>query len=128
MTDRPKLAPIDECIELVRLSTLVFVASQTDVIVRDLVLDAVTELAELRAKAAEADELRKEVVELLNGIVLQHGGLVADGSEFDGWHDAMALGGVNYAGSRLVELGLWEKHPGGKGRRQFYRPITADLS
>jgi len=39
-----------------------------------------------------------------------------------GWWDTCALSTARDLGNRLVQLGTWERHPDGSGRRQFYRP------
>lgn len=43
-------------------------------------------------------------------------------STFDGYFDTMAISANCDLGDWLVEAGLWERHPDGHGRRQFYRP------
>lgn len=40
-----------------------------------------------------------------------------------GWYDTCALSVCRDLGDLLVELGRWERHPKGVGRRWFYRPL-----
>jgi hypothetical protein len=44
--------------------------------------------------------------------------------EDDGWRDTMASSTAMDLGDKLCELGLWERRPGGHGRRQWYRPVA----
>lgn len=68
---------------------------------------------------AENAKLLEELAIVLNEIICNVG------HYDDGWWDTLAMSSAMEAGDRLVELGLWERKPGGHGRRQFYRPITA---
>lgn len=43
-----------------------------------------------------------------------------------GWWDTQALSQVKLLGDRLVELGKWERHPSGRGRRWWYRPKAVE--
>ena len=62
---------------------------------------------------------KAEIVELLETIMGE--GQVIETGDKAGWTDTMALSHVRDAGERLVELGIWERHPDGYGRRWFYR-------
>ncbi len=70
----------------------------------------------------QRNQARAELADVLDGAVRQCGYLVKDG-DMAGWWDSQALSFVVECGDRLVELGLWERHPHGCGRRWFYRPI-----
>ncbi len=72
------------------------------------------------------DLLRDELTECYAETISNEGYLVDSGC-MKGWYDSMAKGNVKYAGDRLVDLGLWERHPDGTGRRWFYRPIDNQL-
>jgi hypothetical protein len=82
----------------------------------------VEELTQLRA---EVERLRAEIIPLLRTIVICGGYPEPEGSSRAGWYGAMALSHVRDAGDRLVELGVWERHPDGAGRMQWYRPIPS---
>ena len=69
-----------------------------------------------------------ELVEFLDGAMRQEAFHIThsdSGARIDvkGWWDSMANSNVCNMGDRLVELGLWERHPDGYGRRWFYRPL-----
>lgn len=68
--------------------------------------------------------LRAELAETWETIVYSEGILIRDGDKA-GWHDSCANSDVCHAGHSLVKFGTWEIHPGGVGRRQFYRPLAA---
>jgi hypothetical protein len=75
------------------------------------------DLASVLAAAADRIEaLEAEIAERCEDVM-------DAGAASGGWVDTMALSHIRNAGERLVELGLWERRPGGFGRRQFYRPI-----
>ena len=59
----------------------------------------------------------------LNETIIRTGGYEVTEGRRAGWWDTMALSHVQEAGDALVELGLWERHPDGYGRRWFYRPV-----
>jgi len=73
----------------------------------------------------ERDALKAELAEALADIVCSDGSYEKDGPK-KGYYDSMALSHVCAAGDRLVELGLWKRHPGGYGRRWWYRPGVRD--
>ena len=77
-------------------------------------------LAELDAAEAEIERLREEAVELHETILLAEGFMVRDG-EMAGWIDSCCMTDVVISGDRLVELGIYERHPNRAGRRSFYR-------
>jgi hypothetical protein len=77
-----------------------------------------TDLAKIVVK--DNLKLEKELVEWLEDYMYAKGNLESSG-KFKGYIDTMALSSVMDAGDRLVELGLWEKHPDGVGRRWWYR-------
>lgn len=82
------------------------------------------ERAEIERLRAANALLRAELAEVYDGVVRQDGFLMSgEGGTWDGWWDSMGLSHVCDAGDRLVELGRWERHPDGVGRRQFYRPL-----
>ena len=76
----------------------------------------------LNAQHRQIEGLQEEVVEYLEAIMYQEGAAVTSGDR-KGWWDSMCMSNVNMAGRRLAELGKWEVHPDGFGRRWFYRPI-----
>jgi len=66
-----------------------------------------------------------DLEELLEGVMYQFCCRIDDG-ELAGWYDSNALSVTCDVGDKLVELGLWERHPDGYGRRWFYRPIAEE--
>lgn len=80
--------------------------------------------AELQAANAR---LREELVEWWETEIYSAGYHETSG-EFKGWWDSQADSGVVDAGEKLVEAGLWEQHPGGVGRRQWFRKVAAALA
>jgi hypothetical protein len=79
---------------------------------------------DLRRIADELAALRQEVIELNETILLNVGHTMTDRDrqpEKVGWIDACALRDATMAGDRLCELGVYERHPSGIGRRWFYR-------
>ena len=78
---------------------------------------------------AHVRELEGELSELLNesfrALAFYIDPKSKDASKLGGWWDSQARGDVCDLGDRLVELGLWERHPDGYGRAQFYRPLRA---
>ncbi len=73
---------------------------------------AVLEIERLQAEVADLTEEAFRLIARLE-----------TGGPHEGWYDSMArTDAINY-GDRLVELGLWERHPDGYGRRWWYRPI-----
>jgi len=80
-----------------------------------------------RRQLAQAREentrLLEEMVEHLDCIMRSEGILETQGKR-EGWWDTGALSHVKDAGDRLVELGKWERHPNGYGRRWWYRPLA----
>jgi len=75
--------------------------------------------AEIDRLTDQVKELREELVEWLDQSFRQ----IAHHERETGWWDSMALSTAKGLGDRLVELGKWERHPDGVGRRWFYRPI-----
>lgn len=69
-------------------------------------------------------ELREKLIDALEDIAAGQGMYIKEGDKA-GWYDTMALSHVRDAGDELVEMGLWERHPDGYGRRWFYRPKEA---
>jgi hypothetical protein len=63
----------------------------------------------------EIERLRAEIIPLLKTIVICGGYLEPEGSSRAGWYGAMTLSHVRDAGDRLVELGVWERHPASSG-------------
>ncbi len=62
----------------------------------------------------ENERLRAEVIERCEA-VLYAAGYEHGQDEFKGWVDTCAMSSAQEAGDRLVELGLWERHPKGFG-------------
>ena len=79
---------------------------------------------QLATKDAENARLRENLVSALEAIVQGRGHLESTGVHA-GWWDTIGLSEVCSAGDRLVELGAWERYPGGFGRRWRYRPLEA---
>ena len=73
------------------------------------------EIEELRAENAEIAELTEECFQVLAFLVPK--------GEMNGWWDTCALTSAKNYGDRLVEFGLYERHPDGVGRRWFYRRL-----
>jgi hypothetical protein len=65
----------------------------------------------------------REVVPWVEDYIVTNGHLETDG-ERKGWIDTMALTSVKNAGDYLCNLGLWERHEDGVGRRWWYRKRT----
>lgn len=80
---------------------------------------------EIEAGEKRIAELTSELIQSLADVVTQCGYYVPQSEKYGGWYDTQALKYVMEAGDRLVELGVWEKHPEGTGRRWFYRPLRA---
>jgi hypothetical protein len=75
-----------------------------------------------KAAADEIERLREELGAQLETAMASEAYCHRDG-DYAGWWDTQALRSVMEIGDKLVELGLWERHPtAGHGRRQFYRP------
>lgn len=72
----------------------------------------------------EVGQLRRELAELLEEAFREIATEIPDGP-MAGWWDSNARSTACAYGDRLVELGLWERHPDGYGRRQFYRPLQS---
>lgn len=77
-------------------------------------------LSDLDAAEAEIERLREEAVELHETILLAEGFMVRNG-EMSGWIDSCCMTDAVLSGDRLVELGIYERHPNRAGRRSFYR-------
>ena len=74
---------------------------------------------------AEIERLRGELAEALVVIVCNQGVRETKGDR-QGWWDSCCYGDVVWAAERLVEMGVWERHPEGGGRRWWYRPIRKE--
>ena len=81
-------------------------------------IESSTRFAQLKA---ELETAKAKIVELCESIVRNSGHREVLGFRKD-WYDSMALRDIVDAGEHLVGLGLWERHPDGVGRRQWYRP------
>ena len=77
-----------------------------------------------RTIVSEIKRLQTELAENTDDSFRQIAHLCRDGPR-SGWWDTCALSTAVELGDRLVELGTWEQHPDGYGRRWFYRPIKA---
>ena len=88
--------------------------------IHDAWFDGCVKIAISQAKSA-----RVELIQSLEDTVNSAGHLETTGV-YAGWHDTMALSTVRDAGDRLVELGVWERHPDEKGRRAWYRPLKKE--
>ena len=84
------------------------------------VAEAHATIANLRRQLAEA---REEVAELVQEIFTEGAAHIVAG-DMAGWWDTCGRTSMMEAGDRLVALKLWERHPGGYGRRWFYRPVV----
>ena len=84
-----------------------------------------TRYCQMCALEAEVTALKSELAEICEEVVVTMGDRWVNG-EYAGWWDTMALGLVHQCGDRLVELGKWERHPEGVGRRWWYRPIKRE--
>lgn len=80
------------------------------------------------------DMLTEEVTALLSSAMHQACHPV-DESELDpvpgqpndsAWLDTMAVSAWRDIGDWLTQHAGWQKHPNGRGRRQFYRPPSSD--
>ena len=78
-------------------------------------------IAELEAEVAL---LKDELAESLVATLRSSWCSISTGT-MAGWVDSCAMATAMEAGDRLVELGLWERHPNGYGRRWFYRRVQA---
>lgn len=67
------------------------------------------------------DDMKRELVEAHEDAFYGSATLIEKG-EKAGWYDTNALSHVMEAGDALVDLGVFEVHPDGFGRRWFYRP------
>ena len=72
------------------------------------------------------DKTRAELVKYLGEAFRAAGAYYVESGDKAGWWDSGAHGTVRDFGDRLVELGLWERHPDGYGRRWFYRPLKRE--
>ena len=78
-------------------------------------------------EAKRIAELEAELVDYLDEAMrLSAHCVTTTGDPWRGWWDSMALSAVCSLGDRLVDLGAWERHPRGAGRRWFYRPIEKE--
>jgi len=82
-------------------------------------------LPQVQLDEAELARLKGEIIELLRSAFLEIAVICVDGPHA-GWFDSMARGDACEHADSLVEMGEWEIHPDGYGRRQFYRPIDKD--
>ena len=69
-----------------------------------------------------AKELRAELIETAE-YAFYSGACERSPGKFEGWWDTMALSDLCRFGDTLVDAGVFERHPDGYGRRQFYRPV-----
>jgi len=74
---------------------------------------------------AEISRLQNELADFLADAFCQIAHKVRLGGR-EGWWDTCALTTAVEYGDRLVDLGLWEKHEHGWGRRWFYRPLERE--
>lgn len=80
--------------------------------------------AEQQQAWAEIVRLREEIAELTDEAFREIAHLCTGRDPRAGWWDSCARSTARNLGDRLVELGKWERHPDGWGRRWFYRPIN----
>ena len=72
----------------------------------------------------EIEALRAELAEYLEEAFCQMAAFTkGDDTEHGGWWDTCAISTTRDIGDRLGEMGLYERHPDGSGRRQWYRPL-----
>lgn len=76
----------------------------------------------LRRTIDKIERLCEDLAELLEDAFCQLAHKEKRGDR-QGWWDTCAITTAKIQGDRLVELGLWEKHPTGYGRRWWYRPV-----
>jgi len=93
--------------------------TQGDVVIAPLKHAARLLLEETETKVKR---LQDELAELLDTAFRNSACYIKDG-HWAGWWDTEAMTDNVVLGDRLVELGLWERHPDGVGRRWFYRPV-----
>ncbi len=76
-------------------------------------------------QAKEIEKISAERNELLSDLFMEIASYRPDFEDegISGWWDTCARTTAKLAGDRLVEFGLWERQPGGVGRRWLYRPI-----
>jgi len=68
--------------------------------------------------------LKDRCSDLIEDLFLELADEISDeSSDRFGWFDTMAKSDAVRYGDELVELGVYERHPDGYGRRWFYRPI-----
>ena len=76
------------------------------------------------AACEEVKRLESELAEMAEQAFYQIASFwKGDDPQFGGWWDTVALSTARDLGDRLVGLGVFEKHPDGAGRRQFYKPV-----
>lgn len=83
---------------------------------------AACEKARADTAEEEVEDLKKELAQWLDEAMRSLGFYEKDGPR-KGWWETTALRTVRDIGDRLVELGTWERHPDGHGRRWWYRPV-----
>lgn len=86
---------------------------------RDAAAELRAENARLRAAVEDAADLLEDAFRQGAHEVTAESGLLAD---LIGWFDTASLSAWRDVGEWLVQHAGWERHPGGSGRRQFYRP------
>ena len=69
-----------------------------------------------------AKELRAELIETAE-YAFYSGAEECLSKKLLGWWDTMALSDLCLLGDTLVDAGVFERHPDGYGRWQFYRPV-----
>lgn len=83
-------------------------------------------LKKIKAEQDQIFILKSRCSDLVEDLFLELADEVSDKSSNKcGWFDSMAKSDAVRYGDELVELGRYEKHPDGHGRRWFYRPKKA---
>jgi len=77
---------------------------------------------ELNRLDAEVERLRAELKEYLEMAFCSMAKLCKGGEHKD-WWSTRGLGDVRRMGDRLVDMGIFERHPDGQLRCQWYRPL-----
>jgi len=91
------------------------------------IIEAMYEDKDLKEKAeAELARVLQEFGEFADEAMRNEASFIEDDDgDKAGWWDSCSMSGVRDLGDKLVELGLWERHADGYGRRWFYRPKAA---
>lgn len=126
----PDVQSIPNANVMALLARLDAITAERDQLVGDLNTECIEHIAGIDAMDAvvdERDRLREELIEWILDYFHTNAHEEKDGP-MAGWWDTMAMSSVLNAGDKLVELGLYERHPDGVGRRWFFRSKKAALA